>query len=412
MSAAELHRCLRSVAGPPHHHYPADARFTAHLFAAPADAGVRPSMLRARRGDRRACSCWPRPVASASAQEASRLCARARSSSGTRRSPVATPCARGARQGPDGVGDRRRTHDGCCTWRPARTSRRRSPACASEHGVRGPCPTTSPTRPGGFIPDDPGAGRRRRADWQQLQWNFVGQFGVGAPEAWANLDRRRRARAGGRDRRRARHRASPTPTAAASAARPTSAATSSCKATTSSRQPLPERPQRPRHVRRGDDRRGHRQPLRPHRPRLRGTHHARPRARQRGRRRRLDDRRRRPLRRQPWRARDQPQPRVLAGRHRLGHPRADRSAPLRAPARASSSWRPQATRGTRAIAYPARAPIRGQRRRHDRTRLPRRATPTTAAGSRSSPPAAAPTPTSRAIPTAVPNCPPAGTSSR
>lgn len=36
-----------------------------------------------------------------------------------------------------------------------------------------------------FIPDDPGTGTAL-GEWQALQWNFAGQFGVAAPEAWAN----------------------------------------------------------------------------------------------------------------------------------------------------------------------------------------------------------------------------------
>ncbi|HEY2141864.1 MAG TPA: S8 family serine peptidase [Solirubrobacteraceae bacterium] len=39
---------------------------------------------------------------------------------------------------------------------------------------------------GGLVPDDRGAGAAP-GDWQQLQWNFVGPFGVDAPEAWANV---------------------------------------------------------------------------------------------------------------------------------------------------------------------------------------------------------------------------------
>jgi serine protease len=38
----------------------------------------------------------------------------------------------------------------------------------------------------GLIPNDRGSGTQP-GDWQQLQWNFVGPFGVGAPEAWANV---------------------------------------------------------------------------------------------------------------------------------------------------------------------------------------------------------------------------------
>ncbi len=39
---------------------------------------------------------------------------------------------------------------------------------------------------GTFIPNDPGLGGAP-TDWEQLQWNFVGPFGVNAPEAWANV---------------------------------------------------------------------------------------------------------------------------------------------------------------------------------------------------------------------------------
>jgi serine protease len=41
---------------------------------------------------------------------------------------------------------------------------------------------------GVLIPNDPGTSPRDHAgDWQQVQWNFNGLFGVGAPEAWANV---------------------------------------------------------------------------------------------------------------------------------------------------------------------------------------------------------------------------------
>jgi serine protease len=40
---------------------------------------------------------------------------------------------------------------------------------------------------GGVVPNDEGAAGHAAGDWQELQWNFVGQFGVNAPEAWANL---------------------------------------------------------------------------------------------------------------------------------------------------------------------------------------------------------------------------------
>jgi serine protease len=37
-----------------------------------------------------------------------------------------------------------------------------------------------------LVPNDEGNGGHPK-DWQELQWNFVGQFGVDAPEAWANV---------------------------------------------------------------------------------------------------------------------------------------------------------------------------------------------------------------------------------
>jgi serine protease len=37
-----------------------------------------------------------------------------------------------------------------------------------------------------FIPDDPGSSGKP-GGWEQLQWNFVGPYGVYAPQAWANL---------------------------------------------------------------------------------------------------------------------------------------------------------------------------------------------------------------------------------
>jgi serine protease len=40
---------------------------------------------------------------------------------------------------------------------------------------------------GPFTPDDPGQAGGPLGGWQALQWNFDGPFGVGAPEAWANL---------------------------------------------------------------------------------------------------------------------------------------------------------------------------------------------------------------------------------
>jgi serine protease len=41
---------------------------------------------------------------------------------------------------------------------------------------------------GGFIPNDPGTSTADPpSGWGQVQWNFDGEFGVNAPEAWANV---------------------------------------------------------------------------------------------------------------------------------------------------------------------------------------------------------------------------------
>ena len=39
---------------------------------------------------------------------------------------------------------------------------------------------------GTFVPNDEGA-THTPGGWQELQWNFAGPFGIGAPEAWANV---------------------------------------------------------------------------------------------------------------------------------------------------------------------------------------------------------------------------------
>ncbi len=56
----------------------------------------------------------------------------------------------------------------------------------TEHGVEWAVPDYTAHAAGGLIPNDEGIGHEA-GDWQQLQWNFVGQFGVNAPEAWSNV---------------------------------------------------------------------------------------------------------------------------------------------------------------------------------------------------------------------------------
>ena len=63
---------------------------------------------------------------------------------------------------------------------------RASRACAVSRDVAWAVPDYVARAVGQLIPNDPGTGNAP-GDWQQLQWNFVGPFGVNAPEAWANL---------------------------------------------------------------------------------------------------------------------------------------------------------------------------------------------------------------------------------
>jgi serine protease len=46
-----------------------------------------------------------------------------------------------------------------------------------------------PPQTGGLIPNDPGIPGQggESGDWRLAQWNFVGQFGVDAPQAWSNV---------------------------------------------------------------------------------------------------------------------------------------------------------------------------------------------------------------------------------
>ena len=135
-----------------------------------------------------------------------------------------------------------------------------------------PARASSPTTPAAR-PDVP-------SGWTRLQWNFLDTVaGVNALDAWDNL-----IAAGAPGRTRAssspcRHgRRLPQPRALPPLARPHAphrdAATTSSTTTS-----FAARPQRPRHARRLDDRRGRRQRRRADRPRLRRDAHADPRAR-------------------------------------------------------------------------------------------------------------------------------------
>ncbi|MGP0103525.1 MAG: S8 family serine peptidase [Solirubrobacteraceae bacterium] len=56
----------------------------------------------------------------------------------------------------------------------------------AQRGVAWAVPDYRASIAGGLIPNDEGAGHNP-GDWQELQWNFSGEFGVNAPEAWANV---------------------------------------------------------------------------------------------------------------------------------------------------------------------------------------------------------------------------------
>src|SRR4029077_6230304 len=56
----------------------------------------------------------------------------------------------------------------------------------AQHDVEWAVPDYLAHTAGALVPNDPGIGRAAK-DWQQLQWNFVGPFGVNAPQAWANV---------------------------------------------------------------------------------------------------------------------------------------------------------------------------------------------------------------------------------
>ncbi|MCW3033796.1 MAG: serine protease [Solirubrobacteraceae bacterium] len=54
------------------------------------------------------------------------------------------------------------------------------------HGVEWAVPDYIAHTAGAVVPDDEGSAHTAGA-WQELQWNFSGPFGIGAPEAWSNV---------------------------------------------------------------------------------------------------------------------------------------------------------------------------------------------------------------------------------
>jgi serine protease len=58
-------------------------------------------------------------------------------------------------------------------------------ALRARPGVKYAVPNVRAHAAADFLPNDPGTGTRA-GGWQDLQWNFAGPFGVGAPRAWGN----------------------------------------------------------------------------------------------------------------------------------------------------------------------------------------------------------------------------------
>jgi len=56
----------------------------------------------------------------------------------------------------------------------------------ASHDVQWAEPDYTARVAGGYIPDDEGL-TEEAGGWEQLQWNFVGEFGVNAPQAWTNV---------------------------------------------------------------------------------------------------------------------------------------------------------------------------------------------------------------------------------
>jgi serine protease len=55
----------------------------------------------------------------------------------------------------------------------------------AQRGIRYAVPNVQAHAAGAFLPNDPGA-TTQPGGWAELQWNFAGPFGVGAPEAWGH----------------------------------------------------------------------------------------------------------------------------------------------------------------------------------------------------------------------------------
>jgi serine protease len=58
----------------------------------------------------------------------------------------------------------------------------------AERGVVWAAPDYRAREAGAFVPNDEGEPGAGLAGWEKLQWNFAGEFGVNAPEAWSNVN--------------------------------------------------------------------------------------------------------------------------------------------------------------------------------------------------------------------------------
>ena len=79
----------------------------------------------------------------------------------------------------------------CCACAAAKTSTARCGRLRRRRGVLWAVPDFRAHTSGTFIPNDPGNGTTP-GGWQELQWNFVGPFGIEAPRSLGEPDRRRR----------------------------------------------------------------------------------------------------------------------------------------------------------------------------------------------------------------------------
>ena len=248
---------------PGHHHYqsPCPLPPAANRHACPRRRRVRALARVARCATRARLASRGASSARAAAAAAS-LRRRTRSSSATRpplrRGAAAARAARvaGAREPPAPA-----AHTRLLRLRRGDERRRRARRAAPRARRAWAVPDYLAHASGGVRSPTTPAGRAARAGgWQELQWNFAGRSawtrrkpGRTSPPT-ARPGGQRRDGGGARHRRRLRQ---PRPVPPLAGLRPLPVRPG---LRLRRPEPLPERPQRPRHVRGGDDRRGHQQP--------------------------------------------------------------------------------------------------------------------------------------------------------